>query len=98
MLTQIKLLLGLENTTDKDALLTLLLNRAIDECLAYTHNDDCICHLESTIVSMVVINYNRLSTESLESESYSGVSFKYENDYPEPIMRSLKAYRKVRTI
>ena len=98
MLTQIKLLLGLQNTSDQDALLTLLLNRAIDECLAFTHNEDCICHLESTIVSMVVINYNRLSTESLKSESYSGISLNYENDYPEPIMRALKAYRKVRTI
>ena len=97
MLEQLKLLLG-PSAQGKDALLTLLLNRAIDEVISFTHNEDCIGSLESTIVSMAVINFNRLSTESLKSESYSGMTLNYETDYPEPIMRSLRAYRKVRTI
>ena len=62
MLQQLRQILGVN---DKDTLLTLLINQAVDEVIAYTHNEDCIEHLESTIVQMVIYKYNRLSTESL---------------------------------
>ena len=47
---------------------------------------------------MVAYNYNRLGTEGLDSEGYSGVSFNYSADYPEPIIRALKAKRKLITL
>nr|DAT70848.1 MAG TPA: Head Tail Connector Protein [Caudoviricetes sp.] len=54
--------------------------------------------MSSTIISMVVYKYNRLGTEGLDSEGYSGVSFGYSTDYPESIMRALKSQRKLITI
>ena len=96
MLENVKVLLGI-NDSSKDELLTLLIEQAIEEVINYTHND-CMAGLESTICRMVVYNYNRISTEGVNSENYSGVSFTYSADYPENIMRVLKAHRKVRFI
>lgn len=94
MLEKIKILLGI-NDSSKDELLTVLLDQAIEEAENYTHNN-CLAGLESTICRMVVYNYNRISTEGVNSESYSGVSYSYSADYPENIMRVLKAHRKIR--
>jgi hypothetical protein len=78
-------------------LLTLLLYSAIDEAKEYTHRNR-VDMLNSTIVQMVVYKYNRLGTEGVDSENYSGTTFNYSTDYPESIMRSLRAKRKVRVV
>lgn len=96
MLENIKILLGITDNS-KDALLNLLINQCTDEALDYTHRDDA-CDLESVIEQMVVYKYNRLGTEGLSSESYSGISYSYEKDYPVPIQRMLKRYRKIVTL
>lgn len=96
MLNSIKIILGI-NDSSKDELLTLLVEQAIDEVIKYTH-DNCTAGLETTICRMVVYNYNRLATEGVNSESFSGVSYNYSTDYPENIMRVLKAHRKIRVI
>lgn len=93
MLDKIKLLLGLKDET-KDDLLTILIETAIDEALAYTHRD-CVDELDTSIIQMVVYKYNRIGTEGVDSENYSGVSFDYSADYPESIMRGLRSKRKV---
>ena len=96
MLENIKLLLGI-SSTEKDALLLLLIQQAEDEAKDFTHRED-VCELQSTIEKMVVYNYNRLGTEGLNSESYSGVSYNYTTDQPEPILKMLKRYRKIVTL
>lgn len=93
MLKKIKTLLGITND-DKDDLLTILIEQATEEALAYTHRDS-ILELNTSIIQMVVYKYNRIGTEGVESENYSGVAFNYSTDYPEPIMRGLRAKRKV---
>lgn len=97
MLNKIKVLLGLANDTTKDNLLNVLIEQAIDEAMNYTHNEH-IEELSSAICSMVVYNYNRIGTEGVNSESFSGVNYSYANDYPESIMRQLRAHRKVITV
>lgn len=96
-LEKVKLLLGLAADNSKDALLTILIEQAIDEALTYTHQD-CVDGLDTAIIQMVVYKYNRIGTEGVESEGYSGVSFDYATDYPESILRTLKAKRKVLTL
>jgi hypothetical protein len=91
MLYRVKLLLNLTDN-EKDDLLTLLIETAIEEAMAFTHRD-CIAGLESCIAEMVVYKYNRLENIGVDSESYSGASFTYSTDYPESIMRSLKSKR-----
>ena len=96
MLEKIKLLLGL-TSNDKDELLMALIENAIEEAINYTHNDS-IAGYESVICNMVIYMFNRLGTEGVNAESYSGVSFTYSSDYPESILRPLKAHRKVITL
>lgn len=93
MLFKIKLLLGLTDNA-KDDLLTLLIEQATEEAIAYTHNE-CVEELLTAIQRMVVYNYNRLGTEGVDNENYSGVGFSYSTDYPENIMRLLKSKRRV---
>lgn len=89
-----KALLGLTDST-KDALLTVLIQLCRDEAEAYTHNSDIATVAASTIAQMAVYRYNRLGTEGVDSENYSGVSYAYAGDYPENIMRGLRMQRKV---
>lgn len=96
MLETIKTLLGITDSS-KDELLTLLLYSAIDEAKEYTHRNN-VDDLDTTIIKMVVFQYNRIGTEGVDSENYSGTSFQYSADYPENIMRCLRAKRKVRTV
>lgn len=93
MLDKIKLLLGITDDS-KDDLLTILIEQAIDEALAYTHRDSAD-ELDTSIIQMVVYKYNRIGTEGVDNENYSGVSFSYSADYPDSIMRGLRAKRKV---
>ena len=93
MLDKIKLLLGI-NDNNKDDLLTILIEQAIDEALDYTHRDSAD-ELDTSIIQMVVYKYNRIGTEGVDNENYSGVSFSYSADYPDSIMRGLRAKRKV---
>ena len=96
MLENIKLLLGIASN-EKDKLIQLLINHAIDDAKEISGRED-IYTMSSLIEKMVVFNYNRLGTEGLESESYSGVNYHYSQDYPEAILRSLKQFkRKLRT-
>ena len=93
MLEKVKLLLGIADNT-KDDLLTLLIEQAVEEAIVYTHNE-CVDELNTSIIQMVVYKYNRIGTEGVDGEGYSGVSFQYTSDYPENIMRGLRAKRKV---
>lgn len=92
MLEQVKILLGITDDS-KDNILSLLIEQATEEALTYTHQTS-IDNLLTAIVRMVVYNYNRIGTEGVDTEGYSGVSFAYSSDYPDNIMRLLRAQRK----
>ena len=96
MLEKVKILLGISDAT-KDDLLTLLIEQATEEAITYTHQDNAE-DLNTAISKMVVYNYNRIGTEGLDSESYTGASYSYSADYPDAIMRILKSKRKIVTV
>lgn len=96
ILHNVKALLGLKGT-DKDAILSLLVLMAEQEAKAYCHRDNTD-GMEAVITQMVVYKYNRLGTEGLTSESYSGASYSYESDYPQSILRQLNRFRKLVTL
>lgn len=97
MLERIKLLLNITDDS-KDALLNELIDDATEFAQNYINNDDALENLTGTIIAMVIYDYNRLGTEGLTSENYSGVSFGYASGYSDDIMKQLKRYRKVRVI
>lgn len=96
LLDKIKLMLNI-STDEKDDLLTLLLDQATEMAISYTHNDSVV-ELQPVILKMAMFDYNRLGTEGLQSEGYSGVSFNYADDYPESILRSLRSKRRIITL
>ena len=97
MLERIKLLLNITDES-KDALLMELIENATEFARNYINNDAALENLTGTIISMVIYDYNRMGTEGLTSENYSGVSFGYASGYSDDIMKQLKRYRKVRVI
>lgn len=92
-LQKIKLLLGIASN-DKDILLGLLIDQAEEFCINYTQQD--IDNIPESIVDQIVVyRYNLLGTEGLNSESYSGMSFNYNQDLQDHIYKQLNRLRKV---
>lgn len=97
MLENVKLMLGITDTS-KDDLLSLLIENATQEVLTYTNQKSINDSLNTAILLVVVYNFNRIGTEGVDSEGYSGVNFAYSSDYPDSIMRLLKKQKKIQTI
>ena len=91
MLDRIYTLLGITPSEENDKLLTILLDEAEADAKAITKRDR-LFGMESVIERMVVFLYNRRGTEGLDSESYSGASYKYKDGYPDDIMDALGRY------
>lgn len=93
MLEKLKTLLGISDN-DKDLLLEVLISQSTEYYRDFTHSDvDC----EPLIMELAIFRYNRIGTEGLNSESYSGVTFNY-SDLPESLMRQLISHRKIRVV
>lgn len=90
ILDDVKILLGLTGN-DKDNLLEILLTQAEDDAKMITKRDR-LFGMDSVIERMVVYLYNRLGTEGLNSESYSGASYNYSDGYPADIMDALERF------
>ncbi|WP_418904743.1 phage head-tail connector protein [Enterococcus saccharolyticus] len=67
-------------TTISDDLLQDLIDDAEGEVLARTSQPALNPALERVVVGLVVISVNRLGTEGIASEGYSGVSTAYLDD------------------
>lgn len=96
MLKKLKLLLGLTDDS-KDELLRILLDQSSEEVCNYTHQYD-LDKLENVIINLAIWKYNRIGSEGLISENYSGVSFNYLNEYPDSLKKQLQAYRRICTL
>jgi len=92
-LEKIKLLLGITSNA-KDNLLNLLISQTDDFVVDYTNQkvEDISPNL---IEEIVVYRFNILGSEGLNSESYSGMSFNYNQDLPSHIYKQLNKFRKV---
>lgn len=97
LLAKLKSHLGIDGNS-QDEVLTSVLERAIEEARKFTRNDRIEEVIPSTIIQMSVIHFNKLKSEGLNAEGYSGVSFTYSADYPESVMRALKAERHIGVI
>ena len=94
MLDDLKLLLGLAiDDESQDELLELLIKQATNEAKAITTLTEVTPALKVAIVKMAVYNFNRLGTEGLNSENYSGASYNYTDGYPDSILKLLDAAR-----
>lgn len=67
----------LEDTEVSEDLLEDLIDDATVEVLGRTNQEELNAELEIVVVDSVVLHVNRLGTEALKSENYSGVSYSY---------------------
>lgn len=97
MIEEIKLLLGEAAANYSDALIGLCLKRALAEVEAYCRRE-LDYELEAIAVEIAIIKLNRLNSEGLASQSYSGVSENYIDGYPAHILSVLNRKRKIKVI
>lgn len=80
------------------SVLTLLINQckmiATDYCNLEEYDDA----LDEIVKVMVCERFNKLSADGISSQSYSGVSESYTDDFSPMIYKSLRKHRKLRTV
>lgn len=97
MIEEIKLMLGDAASNYTDAQISLALKLALAEVEAYCKREaDSV--LELCAERIAIIKLNRMNTEGLASQSFSGVSENYLDGYPADIQAILKGKRKVKVV
>lgn len=97
MIEEIKLLLGEAAANFTDAQIALALKLSIAEVEEYCNREVDVA-LELIAEKIAVIKLNRINTEGLTSQSYSGVSESYIDGYPAEILTVLNRKRKIKIV
>jgi hypothetical protein len=97
MIEEIKLLLGDAASNYTDAQINLALKLALVEVEEYC-NREVDAALELIAEKIAVIKLNRINTEGLASQSFSGVSESYIDGYPAEILAVLNRKRKIKVV
>lgn len=94
---EIKILLGDAAANYTDAQISLCYKLALAEIEDYC-NREADLSLELIAEKIAVIKLNRIGTEGLASQSYSGISESYIDGYPAEIQAVLNRKRKIKTL
>ncbi len=78
-----------------DSKLSEIIDDVTIEVLANTNQLILNSQLESAVISLSVIAVNRLGTEGVASEGYSGVSTSYLDEVPPRVVSILNANRRL---
>lgn len=97
MIEEIKILLGDAASNFTDAQIGLCAKLALAEVEAYC-NRVIDVELELVAEKIAVLKLNRLNTEGLAAQSYSGVSESYIDGYPAEILAVLNRKRKIKVV
>ena len=97
MLDEIKILLGDAVANYTDTQIELCLKMALAEVQGYC-NRELDYELELIAQKIAIIKLNRLNTEGVSSQSYSGVSESYVDGYPADIKAVLNRKRKIKVV
>ena len=92
LVEEIKLMLGDAAANYSDALINLCLKQALLEVEEY-----CGRSLDASL-ELAAEKLNRMNTEGLNSQSYSGVSENYIDGYPADILAILNKKRKIKVM
>ena len=97
MIEEIKILLGEAAANYTEAQIGLCAKHAVAEVEAYCcRNLDY--ELELLAERIAIIKLNRLNTEGLASQGFSGTSEAYIDGYPADILKALNRKRKIRVV
>jgi len=91
-----KILLNI-NTSSQTELFEQLESISINDAILETKNIDVVQDV-NLIARMIQANYLRLGNEGIASLTIATVAETYIADYPLPILKALKSYRKIKAI
>lgn len=97
MIEEIKLMLGEAASNYTDAQISLALKLAMAEVEDYC-NRELDYGLELQAQKIAIIKLNRINTEGLASQGFSGVSESYIDGYPADILAVLNRKRKIKVV
>lgn len=97
MIEEIKILLGDSVSNYTEDMIGLCAKHALAEVEGYC-NRIADYELEMVAVRIAVIKLNRLNTEGLASQAYSGQSETYIDGYPADIQKILNRKRKIKLL
>lgn len=97
MIEEIKILLGDAASNFTDAQIGLCAKLALAEVESYCRRPVDL-ELELVAYEIAKIKLNRLNTEGLSAQSYSGVSETYIDGYPAEIQAVLNRKRKIKVV
>lgn len=97
MIEDIKILLGDAAENFNDSLIGLVAKQSLAEVEAYC-NRSADYELEMIAIRIAILKLNRINTEGLDSQSYSGISENYINGYPADILAILNRKRKIKVV
>ena len=97
MIEEVKLLLGGAAQNYSDAQIGLALKMAMAEVQGYC-NRELDYELEIIAERIAILKLNRMGTEGLASQSYSGVSESYVDGYPADILAVLNRKRRIKVV
>lgn len=97
MVKEIKLMLGDAADNYSDDLIALCYKQALIEIKEYCRRD-LDDSLEMVADRMAIVKLNRINTEGLTSQGFSGVNESYIDGYPAEIMAVLNSKRRIRVM
>lgn len=90
-------MLGNSASNYSDAQINFAYRRAVNEIETYCRRELDV-ELSMVAEEIAVIKLNRMGTEGLSNQSYSGVSESYIDGYPDTIKKILNSKRRVKTL
>lgn len=97
MIEEIKILLGEAVANYTEAQIGLCAKQALAEVEAYC-NRQADYELELAAQKIAIIKLNRLNTEGVSAQSYSGISESYIDGYPADVKAILNRKRKIKVV
>ncbi|MGL4730331.1 MAG: phage head-tail connector protein [Clostridium sp.] len=82
-------------SNQSDQLIIDLIEETENEILEYINLDEIPKGLEGTLIELIITKCNRLGSEGIASESFSGVSQSYIDDWSKETKKKLKRFRKL---
>ena len=97
MLEEVKIMLGDAASNYSDDLIGLMIKDSLAEIEAYC-NRSVDYELEVVAKKIAIIKLNRINSEGITNQSYSGVSESYIDGYPAEVLAVLNRKRKIKVV
>lgn len=94
ILSNVKLMLGLAEDTERDDLLNLIIEGASKRLLAYlpTGTDEVPSELEYIVLELAIARFNRIGNENMSSYTQEGESMSFNSDDMAPYLKDIQSW------